>query len=137
LWILWGWDVGISGSLSDVSLLELLQLMSWGTKTGMATVFWRGTTGRIYVQGGQVVHAVFAGESGEAAAHRLLAREGGSFTWEPGPAACPTTITTSTQNLIIEAARLMDEGDDASRAPDRSPVGKRQLSIAGFFYMPK
>ena len=130
--------MGISGSLSDVTLLELLQLMNWGRKTGVATVFWRGTSGRIYVQEGQVVHATFAGETGEPAAHRLLAREGGSFTWESGPAACPTTITASTTNLLLEAARLMDEGSDASRAPDPNAHGqKRQLSVAGFFYMPK
>ena len=130
--------MGISGSLSDVTLLELLQLMNWGRKTGVATVFWRGTSGRIYVQEGQVVHATFAGETGEPAAHRLLAREGGSFTWESGPAACPTTITASTTSLLLEAARLMDEGSDASRAPDTHALGqKRQLSVAGFFYMPK
>jgi hypothetical protein len=129
--------VGISGSLSDVALVELLQLMHWGRKTGVATVFWRGTSGRIYVQDGQVVHATFAGETGEAAAFRLLAREGGSFTWESGPAACPTTITTKTDNLLLESARLLDEGDDASRAPDNPSITKRPVSIAGFFYMPK
>lgn len=129
--------MGISGSLSDVALVELLQLMHWGRKTGVATVFWRGTSGRIYVQEGQVVHATFAGETGEAAAHRLLAREGGSFTWESGPAACPTTITTSTDNLLLEAARLLDEGDDAASAPEQQGLGKRPVSIAGFFYMPK
>lgn len=129
--------MGISGSLSDVSLLELLQLMSWGRKTGVATVFWRGTSGRIFVQEGKVVHATFAGESGEAAALRLLAREGGSFTWEAGPAACPTTISSSTQNLLLEAARLMDEGAEGAMAPERQQIGRRPLSIAGFFYMPK
>lgn len=130
--------MGISGSLTDVTLLELLQLMNWGRKTGVVTVFWRGTSGRIYLQEGQVVHATYAGESGEPAAHRLLARDGGSFTWESGPAACPTTISRSTTNLILEAARLMDEGADASRPPDpNAPGQKRQLSVAGFFYMPK
>lgn len=128
--------MGISGSLADVTLLELLQLMNWGRKTGVATVFWRGTSGRLFVQEGQVVHATFAGEQGEAAAYRLLAREGGSFTWESGPAACPTTITTSTQNLLLEAARLMDEGDEAAHAPAPPSPIKRELSIAGFFYQP-
>lgn len=128
--------MGISGSLTDVTLLELLQLMNWGQKTGVMTVFWRGTSGRIFVQEGQVVHATFAGEQGEAAAYRLLARDGGSFTWESGPSACPTTITTPTQNLLLEAARLMDEGDTAADAPAAQPLLKRELSIAGFYYMP-
>lgn len=128
--------MGISGSLADVTLLELLQLMTWGRKTGVATVFWRGTSGRLFMQEGQVVHATFAGEQGEAAAYRLLAREGGSFTWESGPAACPVTVTTSTQNLMLEAARLMDEGDEAAGAPPRPGPFKKDLSIAGFFYMP-
>lgn len=127
--------MGISGSLADVSLVEMLQLMLWGQKTGVMTVFWRGTSGRLFVQDGQVIHASFAGEQGEAAAFRLLARDGGSFTWESGPAACPNTIKTSTQNLLLEAARLMDEGDDASKAPSREPI-RAPLTIAGFYYMP-
>lgn len=127
--------MGISGSLSDVSLVELLQLMLWGQKTGVITVFWRGTSGRLFVQEGQVVHASFAGEQGEPAAYRLLSRDGGSFTWESGPAACPTTIETSTQNLLLETARLMDEGDEAANAPKVEPI-RAPLSIAGFFYMP-
>jgi hypothetical protein len=116
--------------------LELLQLMNWGRKTGVVTVFWRGTSGRMFVQEGEVVHATFAGEQGEPAAFRLLAREGGSFTWEGGNAACPHTITTATQNLLLEAARLMDEGDQAAAAPRQQPLLKRELSIAGFYYMP-
>jgi len=128
--------LGISGSLADVTLLELLQLMNWGGKTGVVTVFWRGTSGRIFMREGQVVHATFAGEQGEAAAYRLLARDGGSFTWETGSAACPTTVETSTQNLLLEAARLMDEGDDAAAAPPPQSVLRKDLSIAGFFYMP-
>jgi hypothetical protein len=122
--------------LTDVTLLELLQLMNWGRKTGVVTVFWRGTSGRIFVQEGQVAHATFAGEQGEAAAYRLLARDGGSFTWEAGPAACPVTVTTSTQNLLLEAARLMDEGDAAADAPPPPGPLKKNLSIAGFYYMP-
>jgi hypothetical protein len=124
--------MGISGSLSDVSLTELLQLMVWGQKTGVLTVFWRGTSGRMYVQEGQVVHATFAGEQGDAAAYRLLSREGGSFTWEPGPAACPTTIETSSQNLLLEAARKQDEGDDVTGPPKPAPAPE-SLSIAGYF----
>ena len=128
--------MGISGSLADVTLLELLQLMNWGGKTGVVTVFWRGTSGRIFLREGQVVHATFSGEQGEAAAYRLLARDGGSFTWESGPASCPTTVQTSTQNLLLEAARLMDEGDSAAAAPAPQSILKRELSIASFFYQP-
>lgn len=128
--------MGISGSLADVTLLELVQLMNWGRKTGVITVFWRGTSGRLFIQEGQVVHATFAGEQGEAAAYRLLAREGGSFTWEGGPAACPVTVTTSTQNLMLEAARLIDEGDAAADAPPPAAPERKELSLAGFFYMP-
>lgn len=128
--------MGISGSLTDVSLLELLQLMCWGRKTGVMTVFWRGTSGRIFMREGDVVHATFSGEKGEAAAYRLLAREGGSFTWESGPAACPVTVETSTQNLLLEAARLIDEGDDSTAAPPPQSALKRELSFASFFYLP-
>jgi hypothetical protein len=128
--------MGISGSLSDVTLVELLQLMHWGRKTGVVTVFWRGNSGRIFVQEGQVVHAAFGSDHGEAAAYRLLSREGGSFTWESGPAACPTTIETATQNLLLEAARLMDEGDEAAEAPVQERVKPSDLSIASFFYTP-
>lgn len=128
--------MGISGSLSDVTLTELLQLMLWGQKSGVMTVFWRGTSGRLYIQDGQVIHATFAGEQGEAAAHRLLSREGGSFTWEPGPAVCPTSIETSTQNLLLEAARMQDEGEEipSTASPPSQP---QNIAFAGYFATPR
>jgi hypothetical protein len=110
--------------------------MLWGQKSGVMTVFWRGTSGRLYIQDGQVIHATFAGEQGEAAAHRLLSREGGSFTWEPGPTVCPTSIETSTQNLLLEAARRLDEGQEPPPTT-KSSAQPPNLAIAGYFATPR
>ena len=49
--------MAIEGSLVDVSLADICQLLSLGRKTGCLTITDRSDFGYIYFQNGRVIHA--------------------------------------------------------------------------------
>ena len=49
--------MGIKGSLTDVSLADISQLLGMGGKTGCLTLTHRENQGCVYFQGGRVIYA--------------------------------------------------------------------------------
>jgi hypothetical protein len=65
--------------------------------------------GQIYLQDGKIVHAQLEETLGEEAVYALAIWSQGEFKFEPGAATDQTTITKSNTNLLMEAARRLDE----------------------------
>ena len=63
----------------------------------------------IFFDKGRVVHADFAGQTGEAAIYALFADERGSFEFKLGRSTPLASVTMSTENLLFEATRRLDE----------------------------
>ncbi len=64
---------------------------------------------RVYFDRGKVVHAEFGESRGVEAVYELFGDERGSFEFGLGLPAPDTTIQTSTDNLLLEAIRRVDE----------------------------
>jgi hypothetical protein len=94
----------IEGSLSEVGLPDVLQLLTVGGKTGTLHLREGAARGSLYLRDGQVVHARTAELEGEEAAYALAAWTRGRFEFEPGAA-----INRSSTALLMEAARRSDE----------------------------
>lgn len=74
---------------------------------------------RVYFDNGRVVHAEFNDLVGDDAVYTLFSDERGSFEFQVGVPAPEITVESSTENLLLEAIRKLDESNrDSSSIPD-------------------
>ncbi len=112
----------LRGTLKDFSLPDIIQLVAFGQKTGVLRVQWAGGTASLYFDNGDVVHAEYPGRVGEAAVFALFEVEDGEFQFHTGVPSPDRTITMDATNLVMEAARRLDESrrgaeDEAAEWP--------------------
>jgi len=107
----------LQGSLGVLDLMEVVQAMSLGRKTGRLWLSLAAGEGFIAFEIGRVVHAEFGAWIGEKAFAVLISESQGeigvSFCFEPveskeaGPS--PKTIYRSVEQLLLNAATEIDE----------------------------
>ncbi len=100
---------GIAGSLSQMGLPELAQILDQGRKTGRLSLESGTRRGEVHFKAGRVVHAICGELSGPAAFYDLLGLGEGSFELDPGFVPTTQTIEASTESLILEGLRRLDE----------------------------
>ena len=100
---------GVSGSLSEMGLPDLAQIIAHGRKSGRLVVRSQGREGEVHFLGGRVVHAVLGEIVGREAFYELLAFTDGSFALDPSFQPAEQTIEASHENLILEGLRRIDE----------------------------
>jgi hypothetical protein len=103
----------MSGSVEEIPLPDLLQLLSTSKKSGVLTVRGNYGTGRIYLRKGQIYYATindnFAVKP-QKAIYRLLTWGDGSFELEPpDDRQVIDEVTESTEALLMEGMRQLDE----------------------------
>lgn len=101
--------MAFQGSLSELPLPDIIQLVAVSGKTGAFTLSRAGERGQILLQEGQISHASVGHLLGEEAVYELATWSDGDFTFEPGSSSEQRTISKSNTNLLMEAARRMDE----------------------------
>lgn len=100
----------LTGSLEDMGLVDLLQTFEVSRKSGMARVREpRGKALVIYFRDGKVVDAELGRLRGEEAVYRGLIWNSGTFEVEFRPIQNEDIIPTSTQGLLMEGMRRVDE----------------------------
>jgi DNA-binding response OmpR family regulator len=100
----------LTGSLEDMGLVDLLQTFEVSRKSGIARVREaRGKTLTIYFRDGKVVDAELTKLRGEEAVYRGLIWNSGTFEVEFRPIQNEDIIPTSTQGLLMEGMRRVDE----------------------------
>ncbi len=99
----------MTGTLGLFSLVDLFQLLASSSRTGRLAVEHPIGKARVYFDKGRVVHAEFNNHLGEEAVYALFADERGSFEFQIGLPAPEETVQTSTENLMLEAIRRLDE----------------------------
>ena len=100
---------GISGSLSEMGLPDLSQILSQGRKSGRLTLRGDGVEGEVHFESGQVVHAVCGNSVGQAAFYELLGVTEGSFALDPSFQPTEHTIAVGVESLVLEGLRRLDE----------------------------
>ena len=101
--------MAFQGSLKELPLPDIIQLVSVSGKTGRFTLTREGDRGTIYLKSGQMVHAAVGDLVGEEAIYALSIWSSGDFQFVAGEEAERQTITKSNTNLLMEAARRLDE----------------------------
>lgn len=100
----------LSGDLSDMGVVDLLQTFELGRKTGIVhLVSDRQEEAFIYFRDGQVIDAEHGRLAGEEAVYRCMIWTRGAFEVDFVPLDRPETIHTTTQGLLMEGMRRVDE----------------------------
>ncbi|HEX4962194.1 MAG TPA: DUF4388 domain-containing protein [Thermoanaerobaculia bacterium] len=102
--------MAFQGSLKELPLPDIIQLVSVSGKTGVFALRRNNdASGEIFLRGGQIVHASVGDLQGEEAMYELAIWPEGEFVFTPGKETELTTIQKSNTNLLMEAARRIDE----------------------------
>lgn len=101
--------MAFQGSLAELHLPDIIQLISVSGKTGVFHLTDGALHGEIYLNEGKIVHAQLDEVSGEEAVYSLAIWSQGEFRFEPGEATGVRSISKSNTNLLMEAARRLDE----------------------------
>ncbi len=101
--------MAFQGSLAELHLPDIIQLISVSGKTGLFHLTDGALKGQIYLNDGKIVHAQLEDASGEEAVYALAIWSRGDFMFEPGISTELRTISKSNTNLLMEAARRLDE----------------------------
>lgn len=101
--------MAFQGSLAELHLPDIIQLVSVSGKSGVFRLIDGEHRGDIWLQEGRIVHAEHEDLSGEEAVYALAIWRTGEFRFEAGVDSPRQTITKSNTNLLMEAARRLDE----------------------------
>lgn len=101
--------MAFQGSLSDLPLPDIIQVVATSGKTGVFKLERGREVGEIYLDDGQIVDAELGELRGEEAVYEIAVWQDGEFVFEPGATSSEVTIHRSYTNLLMEAARRIDE----------------------------
>jgi hypothetical protein len=101
--------MSFQGSLNELPLADIVQLVAVSGKTGMFSMTHAAEKGYVYIQNGQITHAKVGEIEGEDAIYALALWSQGTFQFSPGVESEFRTISRSNTNLLLEAARRSDE----------------------------
>lgn len=102
-------DGTLRGSLAQMNVLDLLQSLDMGKKTCRLTLTNNGDRCDMYFADGQINHAVYGPLKGDDAVYKVLSWQGGNFQLDFNGQSAEQTTTRSTQGLLMEGLRLIDE----------------------------
>jgi len=101
--------MALQGSLADIALPDVIQLVSVSGKTGVFTLSGEGADGKIFIKDGQITDAVAGKLIGEFAVYEMAAWRKGQFIFTANIESDKVTVTKSNTSLMMEAARRLDE----------------------------
>jgi response regulator RpfG family c-di-GMP phosphodiesterase len=101
---------GVSGSLREMSLPDMVQVLFHGRKGGALRIRAREGAGEIHFVEGNVVNALWGDLRGEPAFFAMLQLADGEFALDPAFKPTGRVIHQSSEALLLEGMRRMDEG---------------------------
>lgn len=101
--------MAFQGSLKELPLPDIIQLVAVSGKTGVFVLSSQAQKGEIFLREGEIVHALTGAVRGEEAVYELAIWQEGEFLFRPGVETEERTVKKSNTNLLMEAARRIDE----------------------------
>jgi DNA-binding response OmpR family regulator len=109
----------LNGSLAQMNVIDLLQSLELGRKTCALNLTNDSDRCDLYVSEGQINHAVYGSLVGDEAVYKVLLWTGGNFKIDFSGGSPEHSITLSTQGLLMEGLRMLDESNrDGETAVD-------------------
>jgi len=104
---------GVSGRLRELGLPDMVQVLFHGRKSGSLKIRAPEGTGEIHFADGNVVNALWGEVRGEEAFYAMLKLKDGEFGLDPSFHTEVRIIDSSSEALLLEGMRRMDEGTEA------------------------
>ncbi len=98
-----------SGNLQDMGIVDLIQTIDISQKSGVISVERDAERGEIFFKNGKVIDAETRSRRGDEAVYRMLVWSEGTFRIEFKAVNREDHITLSTQGLLMEGMRRLDE----------------------------
>lgn len=127
----------LSGELGAVSLFDLCQFLMLNRQSGELVIERGGKRVFVFFDAGQIVNAIDDGlNDGPPAAQRILLLTDGAFQFREGAVSPSRRIEVSTENLLLDVARQVDELAEQAGL-ERPPPGQlgADLSRAALFQL--
>jgi len=99
----------IEGNLQEMNVIDLFQSLEMGQKSCSLTLLRGSEKCMIYLENGQVYDAVCGKVTGDDAVFKVVEWNDGTFEIDFSGKSAEKRTTRSTQGLLMEALRLMDE----------------------------
>lgn len=101
--------MSLAGDLQDFEITDVFQLIQLGQKDGTLRIQAADDVGIVYFKNGMVAHAQTNVVQGEPAIDIILSWKKGRFVFSPGQDMPQHTVDLPIQQVILEAARRIDE----------------------------
>jgi outer membrane protein assembly factor BamB len=99
-----------SGSLSILSLLEVMQTLNSARRTGTLTLDIKNGPAILNLINGELVSVTYADLVNKDAFYKVVSIKKGEFYFETNSGSFPKEMDIPTMSLLMEAMRLSDEG---------------------------
>lgn len=124
------------GSLDEVKLPDVIQMMSVSSKTGCFVLDQGKEKGRIFLDEGAIVHAECGALKGEDAIYSLAVWDQGTFQFDVNATSDQKTVTKPNTKILMEVARKLDEWRVLSKKipsldliPELDSLGHKKVSF--------
>jgi CheY-like chemotaxis protein len=104
-------DGSLRGSLEQMNVIDLIQSLEMGRKSCLLTLTQNVDRCELYVSEGQITHASYGSLVGDDAVYKALTWQDGNFHIDFKGRSAEQTTTRSTQGLLMEGLRLLDESN--------------------------
>ena len=101
----------LRGSLAQMNIMDLFQSLEMGHKSCSLTLSNKGEKCQMFFSEGQINHAIFGNTKGDEAVYKVMSWTDGTFSIDFTGSSPEQTITRSTQGLLMEGLRLLDEAN--------------------------
>lgn len=99
----------LRGNLGQMNVLDLLQSLDMGRKTCALTLTNNGDKCKMFFTDGQINHALYGDLKGDPAVYKVLTWTAGNFEIDFAGSSEEQSTTQSTQGLLLEGLRMLDE----------------------------
>lgn len=109
-----GSETALSGNLSHLDLLGVIQMLAHSRQTGALHINAAELDGVMFFDAGDISHAEAGDRIGDEAVIEIVKRtngvENGVYKFVPGASATTRTVLRSATELMLDALRELDEG---------------------------
>ncbi|MBN1355480.1 DUF4388 domain-containing protein [bacterium] len=100
---------GVTGSLRDLGILEIIQILAAGSKSAMLILNNGQEEGRVALSDGRIIYAKLGEQQGEESFYRFIGWDEGEFTIHMNVSPPNENISIKNDMLLLEGFRRLDE----------------------------
>jgi DNA-binding response OmpR family regulator len=104
-------DGQLRGSLAQMNVIDLMQSLQMGHKSCALTLTRNSESCRVFFSQGEINHAIYGDLRGDNAVYKVLCWPEGNFLIDFTSHSAEQSTTRSTQGLLMEGLRLLDEAN--------------------------